>query len=69
MNCLKNIAMKDIIFWADDAWNAVKLLCLRKAWCSLLDITYEDFTQNIDLEDKNSWLEKFFLKKYLDVVM
>ncbi len=39
-NFLKNIT-KDI-FWTADAWNTVKLLCLRKARCPLLDITYEE---------------------------
>ncbi len=35
----------------------------RKAWCPLLNITQEeDPTQNIDSEDENSTLEKFFLK-------
>ncbi len=30
-NGSKNITMKDVIFWAADARNAVKLLCLKKA--------------------------------------
>ncbi len=55
--------MKDVIFWAADAENAVKLSCLRKAWCPHLGITYEeDLTRNISFEDENSSLEKFFLK-------
>ncbi len=42
------------ILGCTDVWNAVKLLCLRNAWCPLLDITYEeDSTQNIGSRDKN----------------
>ncbi len=54
--------MKDIIFWAADVWNAVKLSCLRKTWCLLLDILLygEDPTQNGGSEDENSSMEKFF---------
>ncbi len=60
-NSLKNIPMKDVIFLAADAWNTMKLVCLTKAWCPLLDITYEENpTQNVDSEDKNSLLKKFF---------
>ncbi len=42
MNRLKNITMKDIIFWAADSWNAMELLCHRKAWYPFLDIMNEE---------------------------
>ncbi len=64
-NCLKNITMRDIIFWITDAWNVVKSLCLRKAQCSLLvlDIVHEvDPTRNIGSKGENSSLENFFYK-------
>lgn len=57
-NCLKKINMKDVIFWAAEAWNAVTVSCLRKAWCPLLDITYK----NEPTEKKPPELEKFLKK-------
>lgn len=63
MNCLKRITMKDVIFWAAHARDSVKLSCLRKSWCALLDITYEDDpTENVDPENENETLEKCFKK-------
>ncbi len=63
MNCLKNIPMKNVIFWATDYGNAMKLLCLKKAWCLLLDTMYkEDLNHKVGSENKNSALEKFFKK-------
>ncbi len=53
MDCLKNITIKDVIFWVADAWNTVKLSCHRKSLCPLLDImSEEDLTQNISSEDE-----------------
>ncbi len=59
--------MKDVTFWAADAWNAMKL-CLKKSLCPLLYIIYElDPTQNIVKTKTQHW--KNFTKKYQDVVM
>ncbi len=52
--------MKDVILWTADAWNTINFSHLRKARYPLLNVTYEDPTQNISSEDENSSLEKFF---------
>ncbi len=58
-NCLKNITMNDVEFWAADARYAVNL-CFKKALCPPLDIRYtEDTIQKVVSEDENSPLEKF----------
>ncbi len=55
--------MKLVIFWAANAWNTMKLPYLRKAQYPFLNITREeDPIQNVDSGDRNSSLEKFFMK-------
>ncbi len=58
--------MKDIIFWATDAWKAMKLMCLRKEWCPILNITHkENPIQYVSSEDEtHHWKNSF--KKYQD---
>ncbi len=40
--CLKKINMKDVIYWIAEAWHTVPESTLRKAWCKILNVQFEE---------------------------
>lgn len=57
LDCLKQIDLKDVVYWVSDAWNKVKMETLEKSWSNLLRSQEKESTM---AEEDSAEVEELF---------